>query len=154
MKMNTDIQTQPEVNGSESNATTAAENLEPQIQPTIETAPAPLPNPKFRRVGESATMQPSEAVEQPIAPPAQRTSHKDHMTWLRDISAQICEHYEKKTGNKLSKPISNALFARDMNVWFSARQKQQAEWAKLEVIDPEPLDPTVVAGQQEVVADE
>src|SRR6266436_359193 len=89
-------------------------------------------------------LSPSEAEETPASTPTltvQRMSHKDHMLWMRDISTQIREHYEAKTGNKLSKPTSNALFTRDMNAWFSSRQREQAETADLVALDPQPFDP-------------
>src|SRR5947209_2572239 len=97
-------------------------------------------------------LSPSAAEETPTptstpTPAVQRMSHKDHMLWMRDISTQIREHYEAKTGNKLSKPTSNALFTRDMNTWFSSRQREQAESANLAALDPEPFDPNAV-GQE------
>jgi hypothetical protein len=88
-----------------------------------------------------------ETVTPTPTPGVQRMSHKDHMTWMRDISMQIREHYQAKTGNKLSKPLSHALFTRDMGSWFSCRQKEQAEFADLAALDPQPFDPN--AAEQE-----
>jgi hypothetical protein len=148
--MDNDPQLQPEVNSSESNATTATENLEPQISQTTDENVA-LPNPAIRRpkarfaTSFRITTQPPIPAKQPAVPPKGRMSHKEHMEWLRDISTQIRDHYEEKTGNKMPKPVSNQLFNRDMGVWFSSRQKAQAESADLTAVDPEPFDPNAVA---------
>jgi hypothetical protein len=81
------------------------------------------------------------AAEEPTAGKTQRMSREDHMLWMRDISTQIRDHYRQKTGdNKIPKPISHALFNRDMSTWFSLRQKEQAEFTDLTAIDPEPTD--------------
>jgi hypothetical protein len=151
--MNNDIQSQPEMNSSESNATTATEIAQPQIQDRADEKP-PLPNAAIRRPKASFSTktrigpEPPIPAKQPTVPPKGRMSHKEHMEWLRDISTQIRDHYEEKTGNKMPKPVSNQLFNRDMGVWFSSRQKAQAESADLIAVDPVPFDPTAVEGQE------
>jgi hypothetical protein len=148
--MDTVIQSQTEVTNSEPNATVAAENLEPQIQQPAAEETTPLPNPAFRRPNGIASSSPrpkSSVVESPASasdssqPKVQRISHKDHMIWMREISTQIRDHYQQKTGNKMPKPVSHQLFNRDMGTWFSSRQKEQGESANLEAIDPHPFDP-------------
>jgi hypothetical protein len=128
--MNTTAKQNTKVSGSDSGATATPEKQEPASptimdEPTQTEAPAPTP-----------------------APAVQRMSHKDHMIWMRDTSMQIRQHYEEKTGSKLSKPISNKLFARDMDVWFSARQKEQANAADVSAIDPQPVDPSAIGKEE------